>query len=167
MYQSIPVNQRAPCCLLTTRNSMLPAFCNSWCIPPSGSGGLHSILSPNTYPGGVGLCLAERVIPVESFPPAWPFTTFCSTHTLQTCLKELPGAQAAPALLGGVVSSTVYPKPAELLRCGQDINYRTCYPMLESALCGCIASCAVEGLELGTRVPAGADLGVLEPVWWC
>lgn len=107
---------------------LLVAFLNSWCIPPRGYGALHSTVSPHTYPGGAGLCLAERVIPGESFSPAWPFTTFCSTHTLKTCLQELLGAQAAPALLGGVVSSTIYPKPAELLRCGQDINYRTCHP---------------------------------------
>lgn len=84
-------------------------------------------MCPHTYPGGAGLCLAERVIPVQSFSQCGP-SQHCLTHTLQTCLKELPGAQAAPALLGGVVSSTVYPKPAELLHCGQDINYRTCYP---------------------------------------
>lgn len=35
--------------------------------------------------------------------------------------------RAAPALLGGVVSSTGCLKPAELLPCGQDTNYGTCY----------------------------------------
>lgn len=35
--------------------------------------------------------------------------------------------RAAPALLGGVVSSTGCLKPAEPLPCGQDLNYGTCY----------------------------------------
>lgn len=41
--------------------------------------------------------------------------------------ERVRAARAAPALLGGVVSSAGSLKPAELLCCGQDINYGTCY----------------------------------------